>query len=136
MREWKFKGNPVTEEQTDGYIGFVYLITNTISGRAYIGRKLLKKRSSKPPLKGKKRKRRFITESNWRDYYGSSEELTADVTKLGADNFDREILMFCKSKGELNYWEAAHQFEKRVLFDPAKWYNGWISCKIHRTHLK
>ena len=50
---WLYKGNEV-DEIAEEYIGFVYLITNTIDGKKYIGKKLAQFRKTRPPLKGKK----------------------------------------------------------------------------------
>ena len=74
----------------DEYEGFVYLITNLTNNRKYIGKKLAKFKTSKPPLKGKKNRRRGYKESDWRDYWGSSDKLQADLEKLGPENFTRE----------------------------------------------
>ena len=66
---------------------FVYLITNTTNNRKYIGKKLAKRKVTRPPLKGKKNKRRSTKESDWRTYWGSSEHLKNDVNELGEDKF-------------------------------------------------
>ena len=57
MTQWTYQGKPV-DEIPDEYEGFVYLITNTTNGRKYIGKKLAKFKTSKPPLKGRKNRRR------------------------------------------------------------------------------
>ena len=81
--------------------GFVYEITNTTNGRKYIGKKLAQFKRSRPPLKGRRNKRRYKVNSDWEDYYGSSDNLTIDIKRLGKNNFKREILFYCKSKAEL-----------------------------------
>ena len=73
-------------------------------------------------------------DSDWREYYGSSPELLKDVAALGADNFTREILYFCKSKAECSYIEAREQFSRRVL-ESSDYYNGIINCRIHGSHI-
>lgn len=119
-------------------VGFVYLITNKISNRKYIGKKLSKfsKTTYKTvKLKNGTKKRKKIKskiESDWQTYYGSNLELQKDVIALGAENFTREILKYCKSKTELSYYEAKYQFDNDVLLDEDKWYNGWISVKVRR----
>ncbi len=85
---------------------------------------------SRPPLKGRKNKRRYKVDSDWRDYYGSSDELTVDVNKLGKENFKREVLFFCNSKAELSYVEAREQFARKVL-ESDDYYNGHIRVRVH-----
>ena len=113
----------------DEYEGFVYLITNTTTGQKYVGKKLAKFKTTKPPLKGKKNKRRGTKESDWRDYWGSSDRLNADVAKLGPDKFTREILYLCKGRGEMSYIEAREQFDRRVL-ETDDYYNGIINVRV------
>ena len=93
--EWTYQGK-IIENIPDEYEGFVYLITNTTTGQKYVGKKLAKFKTTKPPLKGKKNKRRGTKESDWRTYWGSSDRLNADVAELGGDKFTREILYLCK----------------------------------------
>lgn len=111
-------------------IGFVYEITNKTNGRKYIGKKLAKFKRSRPPLKGRTNKRRYKVDSDWREYYGSSDELTVDIQKLGKDKFAREILFFCFSKAELSYVEAREQFSRKVL-ETNDYYNGHIRVRVH-----
>ena len=127
--DWTYKNNAV-ENLPEDVIGFVYLITNTTNGRMYIGKKLARFKRSRPPLKGRKNKRRYKVDSDWRDYYGSSDELTADVMKLGKDKFSREILFYCQSKAELSYVEAREQFSRKVL-ESNDYYNGHIRVRVH-----
>ena len=117
----------------EGAKAFVYLITNLKTGRKYIGKKTLYFLRSKK-LKNKRRKR-IISESDWKDYYGSNKELLEDIEVLGPESFHREIIRFCFSKGEVNYWEAKYQFQHDVLLSD-DWYNGWISCRISGKHVK
>ena len=125
---WTYRGEQITEI-SDEYEGFVYLITNLTDNRKYVGKKLAKFKTTKPPLKGKKNKRRGHKESDWRDYWGTSDKLIADVEKLGEDKFTREILYFCKSRGEMSYLEAREQFERRVL-ETDEYYNGIINVRV------
>jgi hypothetical protein len=85
-------------------------------------------------VKGKKKK--FKAESDWQEYYGSSDELLKDVESIGKDRFTREVLKMCKNKGECSYYEAKYQYEFDVLLNPTKYYNSWIMCKVHRKHLQ
>jgi len=127
---WTYKNKEVTEIPAE-FIGFVYLITNTTNDRKYIGKKLTQFKRSKKPLKGRTNKRRYTVESDWRDYYGSSDELTADVELLGKDKFKREIMFWCSSKSELSYIEAREQFTHKVL-ESREWYNGHIRVRVHQ----
>lgn len=133
---WTYKDQVITEIDTKKYKAFVYKITNLIDGRQYIGKKLTEFNKTRPPLKGKTRKRREKIESDWRDYWSSSDELKADVQKHGEENFKREILHFCLNKGSASYLEAKEQMLNEVLEHPEHWYNGIINCKVHRTHVK
>jgi hypothetical protein len=137
---WTFQGTLV-EEMPEDCVGFVYCITNTISGRRYIGKKLasFSKTTYKTiKLKNgtkKKKKIRGKIESDWQTYYSSSDALKADVEKLGKENFTREILQYCNSKGVCSYIEAKLQFEHKVL-ESDDYYNGQISVRCHQMHIK
>ena len=137
---WTYQGSLV-ETLPEDCVGYVYLITNTVTGRKYIGKKLakFKKTTYKTvTLKNgtkKKKKIRGTIDSDWLTYFGSSIELSADVLALGPDKFTREILYYCKSKAECSYIEAREQFERKVL-ESTDYYNGIISCKIHQSHIK
>jgi hypothetical protein len=133
--------NTKIETLPEDCVGFVYLITNTVSGRKYIGKKLAKfsKTSYKVvKLKNGNKKRKKIRskiESDWQLYYGSNDQLNRDIEALGADNFTREILFYCRSKAECSYVEAREQFNHRVL-ESDDYYNGQIVCRIHGSHVK
>jgi len=122
-------------------VGFVYLITNNVSGRKYIGKKLAKfSKTSYRVVKlkngNKKRKKiRSKIDSDWQLYYGSNDQLNQDIAELGSDNFTREILFYCKSKAACSYIEAREQFNHRVL-ESDDYYNGQIVCRIHGSHIK
>ena len=131
---WTYQGKPL-DTLPEECVGFVYLITNTKTGRMYVGKKLAKFKRSRPPLKGRKNKRRHTVESDWQDYYGSSDLLTEDVNKLGKEKFKREILYFCRSKGECNYLEAKEQFARGVL-ESDVYYNGHIRVRVHGSIIK
>jgi hypothetical protein len=137
---WLFEGKSV-EELPEDCVGYVYLITNNVSGRKYIGKKLAKfaKTTYKVvKLKNGTKKRKKIrskVDSDWLTYYGSNHELNKDVEQLGAENFTREILFFCKSKAECSYIEAREQFNYKVL-ESDDWYNGHIQVRVHGSHIK
>ncbi len=137
---WHYQGAVITELPED-CIGFVYLITNTTSGRKYIGKKLAKFSKTKyktVKLKNGKKKRQKIKskiDSDWQDYYGSSDNLTKDIEALGKDKFHREILYYCNSKAEMSYVEAREQFSQKVL-ESDDFYNGHIQVRVHGSHIK
>jgi hypothetical protein len=128
MVMWTYKGKVVDELPADCE-GFVYIITNLTNNKKYIGKKLARFKVTRPPLKGKKNKRRSTKESDWRTYWGSSDHLNADVEELGEENFTREILHYCQSKGMLSYLEAKEQFDREVLLSD-DYYNGIINVRV------
>jgi hypothetical protein len=136
---WIFEDTPV-ETLPEDCVGFVYLITNKLTGRKYIGKKLAKFSKTTyrmVKLKNGKKKRKKIKgkiDSDWQTYYGSSPELSKDVEALGVDNFSREILYYCKSKSECSYIEAREQFARRVL-ESTDYYNGHIQVRVHGSHI-
>ena len=81
-----------------------------------------------------KKKIRSHIDSDWKDYYGSSEALTKDIELLGKSQFSREIVRMCYSKAECSYWEAKEQFYNGVL-ESQDWYNAQISVRCHKTHI-
>ena len=137
---WLYEQQQI-ETLPEDCVGFVYLITNNLTGRRYIGKKLAK--FSKTTYKtvklkngNKKRKRiRSKIDSDWQLYYGSNIELNRDIERLGTENFTREILFYCRSKAECSYIEAREQFNHRVL-ESDDYYNGQIVCRIHGSHIK
>jgi hypothetical protein len=131
--EWTYRGEPVDNLPEDCE-AFVYLITNTTDGRMYVGKKLAKFKKTRPPLKGKKNKRRTKVESDWREYWGSSDNLLEDVAALGPEKFTREILHYCPSRGVASYLEAREQFERRVL-ETDDYYNGIINVRVGGSKL-
>jgi hypothetical protein len=136
---WLYQGDLI-EELPEDCVGFVYLITNSVTGRKYIGKKLAKfAKTSYKVVKQKngikkKKKIRSKVDSDWRDYYGSSDELSKDVTTLGKENFTREVLHYCTSKAHTSYIEAKEQFDRKVL-ETTDYYNGHISVRVHGSHI-
>lgn len=126
--KWTYKGLEINNIP-EGYIGFVYIITNLTNKKKYIGKKLAQFKKSRPPLKGKKNRRKYTVESDWQDYWGSSEKLLEDIKIQGTENFTREILYFCRSKAELSYTEAREQFYRQVL-ESDDYYNGIINVRV------
>jgi hypothetical protein len=136
---WLYQ-NQLVENLPEDCVGFVYMITNLTNERKYIGKKLAKfSKTTQRTVKlknGTKKKKKIRTkvDSDWRDYYGSSPELTKDVESQGKDNFKREILYYCRSKSECSYIEAREQFSRRVL-ESKDWYNGHIQVRVHGSHI-
>jgi hypothetical protein len=133
--QWIYKNEPVDQLPAD-CVGFVYLITNAVSGRMYVGKKLARFKTTRYRMHTQKNGRRVrkkirgVVDSDWQDYYGSSDQLNRDIAALGKDRFRREILHYCWSKAELNYVEAREQFSRRVL-ESDLYYNGHIRVRVH-----
>lgn len=129
---WFYNGKVFTSTDIGDNFGFVYVIKNMVNDRCYIGQK--KFTQIKSYQKNGKRKRKLV-ESNWQDYYGSSETLKKDVAELGRDYFVRTIMRLCKSKGEMNYFELREQMVCDVLLSD-DFYNDYCGTRIHRKHLR
>ena len=133
--QWIYKNEPV-EQLPEQCVGFVYIITNTISDRMYVGKKLARFKTTRYKMhtqkNGKKirKKIRGAVASDWQEYYGSSDQLNRDVESIGRDKFRREILYYCRSKAECNYIEAREQFARKVL-ESDQYYNGHIRVRVH-----
>ena len=129
---WTYKGSTFTSADIDGQFGFVYRITNLQTGKQYIGRKYFWQK--RKPRGGK---RRVTTESDWKRYYGSSDELKADRKLLGNDLFKREILSTHPTGGKVNFEETRQLFINNVLTEsltdgtPA-YYNSNILGRYYR----
>ena len=132
---WYYKGEEFTSEMIGDYVGFVYMLTDKSNDKKYIGKKIFVSKRRLPPLKGKTRRRTKLVESDWQDYYGSSDEVKQIVEEKGGDNFHREILHLCNSKGELSYMELHEQMQRHALISD-EYYNGIVQAKIHRSHVK
>ena len=130
---WYYR-NELYNEAPKEYMGFVYLITDTVANKKYIGKKLFWNKRKLKPLKGKLRKRIQIVESNWKSYYGSNEQLQQLVEESDSVRFEREILHLCEKKGIMGYLEAREQFDRNVLLSD-EYYNEFIGCKIHSKHV-
>lgn len=109
MQDWIYPDG-FTEDDLEGYAGFVYLITHKATGKAYVGRKYLK---SLRKVKGQTRRK--SRDSDWKTYWGSCDALNADIAAQGHAAFERRILGFYRTKGATNYEETAEQFKRDVL---------------------
>ena len=129
---WTYQGTTFTSEHIDDFFGFVYCITNNKNGRQYIGRKYFWK--FRTP-RGKKRK--VKSESDWKKYYGSSEELKEEIQQLGRHNFSRVILSLHKTAGKTNFEETRQLFVNGVLTEQLddgtpRYYNSNILSRYFR----
>lgn len=138
MNEWHYEGTewltPEGFNPKDAY-GFVYLITNKKTNQKYIGKKFFWSQKTLPITKKRKRRKKLLVESDWRKYWGSSKHLQEDIDKYGEDNFTREIIHLCKTKGECAYLEAKEQFDRDVLLTD-DYYNGIIQIRLGGNAVK
>lgn len=128
---WCLNGVPFYSSNIGDNVGFVYLITNILTNKKYIGKKTF---FNTKRVKVKNRKNRAVkrSESDWKSYYGSSDLLSADVQQHGNHNFKREILRLCKTKSLASYYEAREQMMSDCLLKE-DYYNTWISVRVHRA---
>ena len=126
LGHWVLSPGTVIDENT---FGFIYEISNTVTGRKYIGKKQCLRKYKKQPLKGRKNKRIEIKESDWKTYTGSSTELNSDILKYGKERFTFTILHACSSKWELGYREIKEQIERDVILRE-DYYNGILNVRI------
>jgi hypothetical protein len=131
---WLYKGKPLDEAIIQKeYIGFIYLITQKSTGKRYIGRKMLTAAATKT-VKGKKKRTR--KDSDWRDYWSSSPKIKAWIEEAGnTDDFTKEILTFCHSKGSLAASEEMALYTVGAL-ESDLWLNDNIRSRIYRSWIK
>ena len=129
-----YYNNELFEITPEEYQGFVYQLTEINTDKKYIGKKNFWKPKVLPINKTRKRRVRTRIESNWKEYYSSSNEVCQLIEQYGKERFKREILKLCKTKGEMSYYEAKLQFDYNVLFRD-DYYNNFIGCRIHAKHL-
>lgn len=134
MSEWLYQGREVTDEDLEGYKAFVYVITNIDTKKQYFGKKKLEF-TRRMKVKDRKNRKVVRKESDWRDYYGSSEELARDIVSNGKENFTRQILKLCETGAVASYWELYYQMINHVLLNPANYYNNYVGARIHRKHV-
>jgi len=129
---WIYKNKDFTEDMIGDYYGFVYVITNKTNNKKYVGKKFFYSMRTKV-IKGKKK--RVKLPSDWQSYYGSNDALKKDVVDFGKENFTREIIHLCISKGECGYLEAKEQFIRGVM-EGDEYYNVWIMVRVRKSHIK
>jgi len=125
------------EDMPKGTFGFIYEVQHIPTGRRYIGKKVLEFNRTLPPLKGTKRKRKVVKESDWKTYYGSHKEIKDLIKENKQDEFRREILMYVPSKKLLTYYETKFLFIKEVLEPNGNSYiNDNILAKFYRKDFR
>ena len=136
MGKWLYNGKDFdgTEEFLADFTSFVYRITNLEDNRIYFGKKRLRFIHYKQSLRRKNRIK-VIKESGWKDYWGSNDNLKADIERLGEERFLREILRFCRRLSEANYYELKYQMENDVLLHSDRFYNSYVGSRISRKQL-
>lgn len=134
MNIWLYKDKTIQDisDFPENTYGFIYIITHLPSGKKYLGKKNLffernKKLGKKELLqlkeerKGQKgrlpSKKKVITESDWKTYYGSSSEIKELINTSTPEDFRREIIRLVSSKKLLTYYETKYLFKYNVLLN-------------------
>ena len=128
--QWHYNGSPLLEIP-DGVIGFVYCITNRLTGRKYIGKKNFFKMKTRSINKQPHKER---VQSDFIEYYGSNSQINVDVLVNGPEHFHRDILVLCTSISMMSYWETKYIFMADAIVSP-NFYNEWVTCKITNKHV-
>jgi hypothetical protein len=129
---WLYNGEPLESEQIESYVGMVYLLENTMTGRFYVGKKFFW--TTKPKMiKGKKKKIRC--ESDWKKYYGSNKLLQSEIEQYGVDIIRRSVLQLCFTKTQCSYYELYCQMISHALLRD-DFYNGFVGGKINGKNIK
>jgi len=130
---WLYKNKVVEsiDDMPEGTYGFIYEVIHNPTGRKYLGKKVLQFNRTLPPLKGMKRKRKVVKESDWKTYYGSHVEIKGLIKEGKQEEFSREILQFVPTKKLLTYYECKYLFIKEVL-EHNEYINDNILAKFYR----
>jgi len=134
-KAWLYEGKPFTPSYEDlsEWQCFVYIITDD-ADKKYVGVKQFHKKVTRPPLKGRKNKRRGIAESDWQSYVGSSPSLQEKVQQVGYGGVTREILHLCRTRGDGSYLEAMEQMNRNAIVRD-DYYNEIVNMRVHSKHL-
>ena len=149
--QWTYNGQIITEidDMPEGTYGFIYKVVHIPSQKKYIGKKVLyfernkrlgkralealREERAKKGIKGRvPLKQKVITESDWKDYYGSHLEIKRLLEKDGPMAFQKQILSYVKSKKELTYYECKELFINEVLEKDNQYINDNILGKFFR----
>ena len=123
---WKYKRKPFAPD-LDHKFGFVYIITNKKTKKAYVG--------CKQYLIGTKKRKKS---SGWETYTGSSSRLNEDIKKIGKKYFKFDISGEHENKRSLRYYECFYQMKFGVLIsiiegsDEPAFYNNYVGGKFYR----
>ena len=119
---WYKSGKPFIPNEDK--FGFVYIITNTKTTKAYVG--------CKQYYSMGKRK----TKHKWEMYTGSSKYLNKDIEKIGKKYFTFEVIAEYKNKRSLRYYEMYYQVKWNVLMatiegsNERAYYNAYVGGKF------
>ena len=125
---WKYNSVDFTDVPK-GMEGFVYIITNIVNDKKYIGKKHFWTRQ-----KDRKTGRRKTKESDWQNYPSSCDLLKEDIKNLGEDKFLKEILPYHHHKKSMSYYETYEQFIRNVLLSE-EYYNTNIEGKFFSSEV-
>ena len=130
---WLYKNKVIQsiDDMPENTFGFIYEVIHNPTGRRYLGKKVLQFNRTLPPLKGMKRKRKVVKESDWKTYYGSHVEIKGLIKEGKQEEFSREILQFVPTKKLLTYYECKYLFIKEVL-EHNEYINDNILAKFYR----
>jgi hypothetical protein len=128
------------------YEGYIYMTSFLDVNRQYIGKKNFfhntnvklgkKELANLPTARGKKPSKKKVTkESDWKTYYGSSQEVKDLLKITPKDRVIRSVLHICKSKKELTYYECKYLFQYGVLEPESKYINDNILGKFFKKDL-
>ena len=136
MTDWIYDGKPFEgdSEFLKDFTSFVYVIRDNETGKQYFGKKRLLFVRHKRSVRRKNRIK-VIQESDWRNYWGSNDQLKLEIERRGTQCFTREILRFCRRLSESSYYELKFQMINDVLLHPDKFYNSYVGGRISRKQL-
>lgn len=134
MVEWTYRKKNIEkiEDFKKGAVGFIYEIEFS-NGKKYLGRKALFHNRKLPPLKGYKRKRKVVVESDWKKYIGSPKDvdLKRELKNGTLKVKSRAILKVCETPWEMTYFETKYLFARDCILRE-EYYNSNILGKFYR----